>query len=404
MQEGLKILIGDVRKSLKELPENSVNCCVTSPPYYGLREYATAEWEGGNPDCEHIADPTKTKKFGNPEFNKNRPSREETKTKGYYFEDVCEHCGAVRVDSQIGMEDTPEEYIENLVSVFREIRRAMTDDGVCFINIGDSYCGTGDKGNWIDPKYPDGRNGQRVAKNRKINGLKQKDLIGIPWMLAFALRADGWYLRQDIIWAKACSGIYSGGTVMPESVKDRLCRSHEYIFLLTKNRNYYFDSDAIAEEQKDISLKRAYSNNNMDKRKGKGDEQYAISGKAQDKTYAKMRERIESGEEMKRNRRSVWTINTRPSSVAHFAAFPYELVEPMILAGCPVGGTVIDPFGGTGTTAIAANLLGRNAIHCELSKKYIGIIDERRKEIIKQKQTDGLNIANGKITKARKLF
>lgn len=378
MQEGLKILIGDVRKTLKDLPENSVNCCVTSPPYYGLREYATAEWEGGNPECEHS---------GNP----------------------CEQCGAVKMDSQIGMEDTPEEYIENLVSVFREIRRAMTDDGVCFINIGDSYY-----------NYRPGK-GQSICKQsmsktkqdlpdtcarrgNKLEGLKEKDLIGIPWMLAFALRADGWYLRQDIIWAKACSGIYSGGTVMPESVKDRLCRSHEYIFLLTKNRNYYFDSDAIAEEQKDISLKRAYSNNNMDKRKGKGDEQYAISGKAQDKTYAKMRERIESGEEMKRNRRSVWTINTRPSSVAHFAAFPYELVEPMILAGCPVGGTVIDPFGGTGTTAIAANLLGRNAIHCELSKKYIGIIDERRKEIIKQKQTDGLNIANGKITKARKLF
>lgn len=403
-KNNIKILIGAANKTLKDIEDNSVDCCVTSPPYFALRDYMDAGWEGGDEGCDHVKDPTKTKKFGNEEFNEGHPSREETKTKGYYFDDICEKCGATRNNEQIGTEETPEQYIENLVSVFREIKRILKPEGVCFINIGDTYCGTGSKKDTKDPKYPEGRNGQAVAKNNKIQGIKSKDLIGIPWMLAFALRDDGWYLRQEIIWAKACSGIYSGGTVMPESTKSRFCRSHEQVFMLTKSKQYYFDYEAVAEEQKEISLKRAYANNNMDARKGKGDEQYAISGKNQDKTYAKMRERIEAGEKMTRNRRSVWTINIRPSKVKHFAPYPFELVKPCILAGCPEGGIVVDPFGGTGTTAIAANILGRNAIHCDLDPRSEHFLEERRNEIIKQRLTDGDDIVGGKIAKVRKLF
>ena len=359
LNKDLNVLVGNVSETLKELPDNSVNCCVTSPPYYGLRSYA----DDDNPEKIY----------------------------------------------EIGNEETPEDFIKRLVEVFSQVKRVLTEDGVCFINIGDSYYnyrpGKGQalvKQSSANTKQdlPD----KCARRGNKLEGLKEKDLIGIPHMLAFALRGDGWYWRDTIIWAKACSGIYSGGTVMPESVKDRTVRSFEYIFMFTKNSKYFYDANAIAEDQKEISLKRAYSNNNMDARKGNGDEQYAISGKNQDKTYAKMRERIESGEEMKRNRRSVWTINTRPSSAGHFASYPSELVEPLILAGCPKGGIVVDPFGGTGTTVITANILGRKGIHCELNEAYIPEIDKRRKEIFKQRSSDGNDISNGKIVKARRLF
>jgi DNA modification methylase len=354
LNKDLNILIGDVRETLKTIPAGSVNCCVTSPPYFAQRSYLNDDHESK--------------------------------------------------DNEIGREKTPDEFIASLVEIFSHVKTAMRDDGILFVNIADTYCGTGDKGETVDPKYPDGRNGQKVANNRKIPGIKAKDMIGIPFMLAFAMRADGWYWRDTIIWAKACSGLYDGGTVMPESTKSRCTRSHEYILMFSKSANYYYDYDSIAEEQKEISLKRAFSNNNMEARKGQGDEQYAISGKSQDKTYAKMRERIESGEKMTRNRRSVWTVNIRPSKVSHYASYPAELIEPCILAGCPKGGYVLDPFGGTGTTSITANLLGRKAIHCDIDSRTEKYIEQRRKEILKQKQTDGLNIANGKITKARKLF
>lgn len=356
MMNDIQILIGDVRKTLKQLPDNSVNCCVTSPPYYGLRSYVPD-------DAEYKAD-------------------------------------------EIGMEQSPEEFIQNLVNVFREVKRVLRDDGVCYINIGDSYSGSG-KGQFSDGERDQKKNktkGMKLISGKVPDGLKPKDLIGIPWMLAFALRADGWYLRQDIIWAKACSGVYGGGSVLPESCRDRFCRSHEYLFLLTKSQKYYFNQEAVAEKQAAVSLKRAFSNNNMDARKGKGDEQYAISGKSQDKCYAKARAKIESGEEMTRNRRSVWTVGLRPSEVGHFAPYPAELVEPCILSGCPGGGVVLDPFGGTGTTAVMANLLGRRAIHCDLDPRTSDFIEERKREIIKQRNTDGETISNGKIVKARKLF
>ena len=239
------ILLGDSLEVLKTLPSESVNMCVTSPPYYALRDYGTGRWEGGSENCDHVANAKATKKFGNDEFNKNRPSREETHTAGY-FKAVCPKCGAVRVDSQIGLEDTPQEYIQRLVDVFHEVNRVLKNDGTLWVNIGDSYCNTNGFARANEQWQREGRN-DAPANDRKLStlhesGLKTKDLIGIPWMLAFALRADGWYLRQDIIWQKP--------NPMPESVTDRCTRSHEYIFLLSKHPQYYFDNEAIKTDSK----------------------------------------------------------------------------------------------------------------------------------------------------------
>jgi len=276
-----EILIGDAVNKLKELPDKSVNCCVTSPPYYKLRDYG--------------------------------------------------------VPGQIGWEKTPEEYIEKLVLVFREIKRVLTDDGTLWIVIGDSYNGTG-KGkrrntdaDWCKRTYnknslKGGCPGQVV-----VDYLKPKDLIGIPWMLAFALRSDGWYLRKDIIWSKS--------NPMPESVKDRPTTSHEYIFMLSKSRKYYYDYESIMEEAK------------YDGRKDtrmKGSHKYSkegITGLSPQTFAARGHERwvMKNGKYMK-NKRSVWTIATKPYKDAHYAVYPPELVRDCILAGCPVGGIVIDPF------------------------------------------------------------
>ena len=261
------ILFGDCRDTLKQFDEKA-RCCVTSPPYYGLRDY------GGE-------------------------------------------------DKQIGLEQTPEEYIQEMVNVFRLVRDNLTDDGTLWLNIGDSYY-----------NYRPGKGGlpQQTVSNtkqdlpdqcnrraNKLEGLKEKDLIGIPWMLAFALRADGWYLRQDIIWSK--------GNPMPESVRDRCTKSHEYIFLLSKSQNYYFDVDTIKEQS--------------------------------------------------RRKRSVWNVNVKPNKQAHFATYPPELITPCILAGSEENDIVLDPFMGSGTTAMVARSLGRYYIGCELHEEYNNLIQER---------------------------
>ena len=261
------ILFGDCRETLKQFDEKA-RCCVTSPPYYGLRDY------GGE-------------------------------------------------DSQIGQEQSPEEYIEEMVNVFRLVRDNLTDDGTLWLNIGDSYY-----------NYRPGKGGlpQQTVSNtkqdlpdqcnrraNKLEGLKEKDLIGIPWMLAFALRADGWYLRQDIIWNKY--------NPMPESVRDRCTKSHEYIFLLSKSQNYYFDVDVIKEPT--------------------------------------------------RRKRSVWNVQTKPYKGSHFAVFPPELITPCILASSEENDTILDPFIGSGTTAMVAKELGRYYIGCELHEDYGNLIQER---------------------------
>ena len=324
-----KVLIGDCREQLKKLDDESINCCVTSPPYYNLRDYGTGTWVGGNPECDHIE---RHSVHGGDRADRDQSSQV------FQYTDTCGKCGAAREDYQIGAEQTPEEFIDALVSVFREVKRVLRDDGTLWVNIGDSYYNYRPGRGQAQIKQTISSNTGAVVedsprRNNKLHGLKEKDLIGIPWRLALALQADGWYLRQDIIWQKE--------NPMPESVKDRCTKAHEYIFLLSKSPKYYYDHVAMQEP--------VVTNT----RKANG-------------------ELYES-----RNRRSVWTVNTKPFKGAHFAVYPPELIEPCILAGCPNGGTVLDPFGGSGTTAGVAMKNGRNAVLCELNPDYVDIMDKR---------------------------
>jgi DNA modification methylase len=256
----VKILIGEALETLRTLPDQSVNCIVTSPPYYGLRDYGTATWEGGDPKCDHSS---RSLNVASKSTLKN-DGREKIGWGDYEhgalmvpYKTDCPKCGAIRVDQQIGLEETPDEFVAKLVAVFREARRVLRDDGVAFINIGDSYAGSGKGGNPEAGKQATNAGSQSVGvlygtgvtareaavtnvTRRTFDGIKAKDLIGIPWMLAFALRADGWYLRQEIIWAKP--------NPMPESVRDRCTKSHEHVFLLSKSQRYLFDAEAISEE------------------------------------------------------------------------------------------------------------------------------------------------------------
>lgn len=264
------ILHGDCRTMLASIPDASVQCCVTSPPYFGLRDY-------GHTD-------------------------------------------------QIGLEREPDAFIEELVAVFRDVRRVLAKDGTLWVNIGDSYAGSGKGPEGNIGKGETHRNVGQTHGGIVPDGMKHKDLIGIPWMLAFALRNDGWYLRQDIIWHKT--------TCMPESVKDRCTRNHEYLFLLSKSRTYYFDANAI-------------------------------------KTPSKQDPNITA------NKRSVWTITPSNYKGAHFATFPEALVEPCILAGSRVGDTILDPFLGSGTTLAVAKRLGRHGLGVELNADYVTIAEQR---------------------------
>lgn len=315
MKDDRQIYHGDCLEILKTLPSESVNCCITSPPYYGLRDY-------GN-------------------------------------------------EKQIGLEDTPDDYIDKLVCVFREIKRILRPDGTLWLNIGDSYWGSGSRGYDFTGKITEASKVQEGSKGTinlsnlpklvgNRDGYKNKDLIGIPWMLAFALRKDGWYLRQDIIWHKP--------NPMPESVKDRCTKAHEYIFLLSKSPNYYFDYEQI---QEDATYK-------SDKRNGQG--RIAYDGKRVDGEDDKAQQSFVTITD-KRNKRDVWSVSPSHIKEAHFATYPEELVEPCILAGCPRDGVVIDPFLGSGTTGRVAERLGRKWIGIELNEEYIEIAKERTNEI-----------------------
>ena len=231
-----KIFIGDARKRLAELPAGSVRTCITSPPYFGLRDYGTASWDGGDPECPHTGKPMATKA----NINRNTGGGNDVKnaTALEFFRERCERCGAMRIDSQMGLEETPDAYVAEMVLLFREVWRVLADDGTLWLNLGDSYSGSGKgpAGN-LGAKH-DERNMEHTKASGNVPiGLKPKDLIGIPWRVAFALQADGWYLRQDIIWAKP--------NPMPESVTDRCTKSHEYVFLLSKSARYYYDNVAI---------------------------------------------------------------------------------------------------------------------------------------------------------------
>lgn len=266
------------------------------------------------------------------------------------------------VRAEIGLEPTPDEFVAALVEVFREVRRVLRDDGTLWLNLGDSYARTGGTDRKVSKtaKVGSTRNTLEQMKDRTQvapEGLKDKDLIGIPWRVAFALQADGWYLRQDIIWHKP--------NPMPESVTDRCTKAHEYIFLLSKGPRYYFDHEAIKEPVAASTVSRL-SQPTLSEQAG--------NARVPGKTNGNMKA-VGDGE--RRNKRSVWTVTTKPFKGAHFATFPPDLIEPCILAGCPDGGTVLDPFGGAGTTGLVAQRHGRNAILCELNPEYAEMARER---------------------------
>jgi DNA modification methylase len=289
----MQIIQGDALEELKKLPDQCCSTCVTSPPYYNMRNYNAAD--------------------------------------------------------QIGMEESPDEYVRKLVEVFREVHRVLKDDGTLWLNMGDSY-----------------------AKHFEDGGVKRKDLIGIPWLLAFALRSDGWYLRADIIWHKP--------NTMPEAAKDRPTRAHEYVFLLSKSGRYYYNAEAVKE------LAVGYDPKKPGRKRGnaktfRGGNAYT-HGKAKNNSSTVEREShgLTANETGKRNRRSVWTIATRPYKGAHFATFPEELVRPCILAGSRPGDTVLDPFSGSGTTGAVATKEGRDFIGIDINPDYCKISEQRLQE------------------------
>lgn len=353
-----KIIQGDCLEKLKTLPDNSVDMCVTSPPYYGLRDYGTGRWTGGDPNCPHKGKPFAIRA----NINANCTGGNDIKNKEVYepFKTICPLCGAVREDKQIGLEETPEEYVHKLVCVFREVKRVLKSDGTLWLNVGDSYCNSNGYERASEKYLRKGRENapanDRNLKKLQGAGYKTKDLLGIPWTLAFALRADDWYLRQDIIWAKP--------NPMPESVRDRCTKSHEYIFLFSKSQRYYFDYESIQEDSlcKD------------DPRNGEG--RIAYEGKRTEGEDPHAQQSFVTVND-KRNKRDVWTVATRPIKDAHFATFPEALIEPCILAGCRPGGVVLDPFFGSGTTGRVAVKHGRGYIGIELNPEYIDIEKKR---------------------------
>lgn len=299
-----KIIHGDVLEKLKTIPDNSVDMCVTSPPYWGLRDYGA--------------------------------------------------------DGQLGLESSPTEYVQNMVDVFREIRRTLNDDGTLWLNLGDSYAAAAGG--------MQGKNGQRANReftasrvmDKSSNDIKPKDLVGIPWRVAFALQADGWWLRSDIIWHKP--------NPMPESVTDRPTRCHEYMFLLAKSDHYYYDADAIREPLAESTLSRIEYGWNSD--------HPSIAGSNPEGVHTeRMGERFANP--LGRNKRDVWTITTKSYREAHFATFPEDLIVPCIKAGSRQGGVVIDPFMGSGTTAYVARKLGRHYVGIELNRDYIKLAEKR---------------------------
>jgi DNA modification methylase len=437
MSDRLRIINADALEALRTLPTDSIHCCVTSPPYWGLRDYGTASWEGGDDGCDHAV--PLARKGGNAVGTK-----QTTNPGSYGYREwlICGKCGAKRIDSQLGLEKTPDEYAAKMVEVFREVRRVLRKDGTLWLNLGDSY-NAGRDGGWAGGKHAlnEGRNLDEIYQNRSganVPGLKPKDLCGIPWRVAFALQADGWYLRQDIIWAKP--------NPMPESVTDRCTKAHEYLFLLTKSASYYFDNEAIREREKEWILDRSDGQFTSTRRPPTPNEHrnHGVTGKAYETLKGA-------------NKRSVWTVATAPYPEAHFATYPSDLIKPCIMAGTsakgccakcgapweriveretkplgrsydsvytgkayvspqsavwgakqnlggdglnsktlgwqptcecmlqadiqlcgiPVPCTVLDPFAGSGTTGAVALELGRKAILIELNPKYVELIEQR---------------------------
>jgi DNA modification methylase len=337
---------GDNREVLRTLPDESVQCVVTSPPYWGLRDYGTASWDGGDPACDHsVGGQVQDGKAPGAITTGQRPGVDSSR---------CRKCGAIRQDRQLGLEQTPEEYVANMVDVFREVRRVLRKDGTLWLNLGDSY-GTGsgptsDKSTLRGNGHVGGGPKAKAIATTGPRGLKPKDLVGIPWRVAFALQADGWYLRSDIIWAKP--------NPMPESVTDRPTKGHEYLFLLSRSATYHYDADAVREDATghDAGRMGVHAANKFDRSAGN------TNGLGASTLHTNA---------TARNRRSVWTVATKPYPGAHFATFPEALVEPCILAGCPENGVVLDPFAGTGTVGVVAQRLSRRALLIDLNPDYL---------------------------------
>ena len=303
-----QLLVGDVHTQLATLDDNTVDCVVTSPPYWGLRDYGTGEWEGGDEDCDHkgppkASDSSGLKNDGRPpeRVGQNEYEREATVP----YRNVCGKCGATRTDRQIGLEPTPDEFVARIVEVFREVRRVLAPHGTCWVNIGDSYNANQGAG-FNGQVHQEHANRHTVMK--RPPGIKPKDLVGQPWRVAFGLQADGWYLRSDIIWAKP--------NPMPESVTDRPTKAHEYVFLLTKRPRYFYDADAVRET--------AIRAGDIPGGTHRGIGEFGVKpgwGNGE----------VPAG----RNLRTVWTIPTHPYPEAHFATYPPALVEKCVKAGCP---------------------------------------------------------------------
>lgn len=342
---------GDVRDVLPTLPDESVQCVVTSPPYWGLRDYGTASWDGGDPACDH----RKRSRQGTKGTTHSAPTAALDGVVDFHA-DTCGRCGAIRQDRQLGLEQTPDEYVAAMVGVFREVRRVLRRDGTLWLNLGDSYASTS-KGGGHNPRQ-DSNAGWTVDRGRPIPpGLKAKDLVGIPWRVALALQADGWYLRSDVIWSKP--------NPMPESVTDRPTKSHEYLFLMSRSERYLYDASAIAEPA--------------------GDDRVALGRRPisarqmhmQDVGMHGASDSLRDYGRTTRNRRSVWTIATQSYPGAHYATFPEGLVEPCVLACSRPGDVVMDPFAGTGTVGVVANRLSRRALLVDLNPDYLRQCMER---------------------------
>ena len=369
MRATWQMLLGDCIASMRSLPDGCVQTCITSPPYYGLRDYGTATWEGGDPACDHARG--RGGNLANSPASTRGGAGQVEEAQTVPFRGDCGKCGARRIDQQIGLEESPQEYVARLVEVFREVRRVLRDDGTLWLNLGDSYCATDKWGGGVSGNtgkhtvHGDDVPSWAVRKRRSYDGVKPKDLLGIPWMVAFALRDDGWYLRSEIVWAKP--------NPMPESVTDRPTKAHEQVFLLAKNARYFYDADAVAEASNPASVEHGKKYGGMPSVNPK---MRGFRDRNDIERAASTHCGVAPGRAT-RNKRTVWTVATQPFSGAHFAVFPPKLIEPMVLAGSAEGDTVLDPFAGSGTTGMVALRHGRSFIGCELNREYVELARRR---------------------------
>lgn len=438
-----QIVCSDALDYLRTLPDECVNCVVTSPPYFGLRDYGTATWDGGDLNCQHsVGNQVSDNKWAGAITTGMRPGADAWH---------CRKCGAVRIDRQIGLEHTPALYVQALVELFREIKRVLRKDGTVWLNLGDGYAGSG-PGNKKGDFSSSGLHGAKTSEKYRETltksvqtvvdkthlGIKSKNLMMIPARVALALQDDGWYLRAEIVWSK--------GNSMPESVRDRVTRSHEMVYLLTRSAHYWYDADAIKEPAKESSVARIQQANFVNQMGG--DKDYGKTGVNSSRSMRKTLENWAKQDEpvMMSNARSVWDINTAPTPFAHFATMPPELVRRCVLAGCPdkvcfecgapytrlrqrtghvnrreaahvpgnsdtkvdstgwqpvsvatgqwqptcacnapvSAGIVLDPFMGSGTTALVSRARGRHYLGCDLNAEYVALARDRLRQPFEQ--------------------